>query len=181
MCSTIHVIDVLPNESWATRPFDAACHGNKSPRRKPGDSGCDHHPTCHADPRTPNVPVPPGFRPGLLVKRTCGWIHPSCATRPLCFRISKSAAGRRPSRRSRETGGRSPTPVRAAWRDRQRLLRAMERRSCQKHTGVHVEGQTPDWRQKGGAFPTGSRSGNRFRSPFPEATIRTMPHVRTSR
>ena len=50
----------------------AGWHDNTSPRRKPGDSGRKHQPTCHADPGTPNRPVSPGFRPGLFVKRAPG-------------------------------------------------------------------------------------------------------------
>ena len=41
----------------------------KSPRRKPGDTGSEHRPTCHADPGTPTDAVSPDFRPGLFVKR----------------------------------------------------------------------------------------------------------------
>ena len=36
---------------------------NKSPRRKPGDSGFKHHPTCHAEPRTRIPCMPTRERP----------------------------------------------------------------------------------------------------------------------
>jgi hypothetical protein len=49
------------------QPLTDVSESPKSPRRKPGDSGHDHHPTCHADPVTPNDPVSPDFRPGLFV------------------------------------------------------------------------------------------------------------------
>ena len=54
----------------------------RSPRRKPGDSANDHQPTCHADPRSPNNPVSPDFRPGLCVKHA----------------LEPSTSGRRPAK-----------------------------------------------------------------------------------
>jgi hypothetical protein len=52
----------------ATRCRTVAWKRTRSPRRKPGDSGWRYHPTCHADPGSPNKPVSPGFHPGLFVK-----------------------------------------------------------------------------------------------------------------
>jgi len=46
----------------------------KSLRRKPGDSGFEYRPTCHADPVPPNDAESRRFRSGLLFKRDeTGW------------------------------------------------------------------------------------------------------------
>ena len=57
-----------PPRASADPGLDKSESSHRSPRRKPGDSGYDHHPACHADPGTPNGPVSPDFRPGLVVK-----------------------------------------------------------------------------------------------------------------
>ena len=44
---------------------------NKSPRRKPGDSGYDHHPACHADPGNAQRPGAPGVSRGIAFS----WAH----------------------------------------------------------------------------------------------------------
>jgi hypothetical protein len=77
-----------PTPALGAWPAPHGCIGfHKSPRRKPGDSGDDHRPTCHADPGTPNNRCPRTSDRGFL---TPGPPHPISGNRAACWRGPRS-------------------------------------------------------------------------------------------
>ena len=153
------------------QPLTDISESHKSPRRKPGDSGHDHHPTCHADPVTPNDPVSPDFRPGLFLKRS------PAAGQDADVSPIRRPPGWRPQRQRAEPAKRSPTSRRAgcpASTSNRRLpsdlLRTGIRLLGRQDADVSPIRRPPGWRPQRQRAEPAKRSPTSRRAGCPAST-----------